>query len=447
MWADEFSGVTPPPDLSPSVWAQALTHPQGDLAARLVATSAFFKCAIEGTTDRNTHSWPGSPLRRRLNHVLSDVLPLAHGQPVMANAITESYLRAVSLYHQSSGASVWQRAWARQRAQAALLRRWQPVVDAWRTLSQALDGAAAALGLSPLVAVQLAQQRVWHTLEAVADAQVALGALRGLLASLGRGHEGVTVAAGAGLLQALSRATTSRPHHEVRTQATVHGLTRTDDPGRMLPSEAIGLLHPRLRLLWHARRASGALLAHHRAHLPSIEGTHTPQDQPEAHIAKDESGPVIICLDRSGSMHGEPADRARALIISALKLAHEERRRCMLYAFSGPRDLERHPLALTAEGFEGVLRCLQRPFTGTTDITPAIRAALEDVAATTHWAQADILLISDGRFTSPPDLRRRLEQMRASRQVRLCGVLVAERPAPRHRHAMETLCDSVWQVW
>ncbi len=49
-----------------------------------------------------------------------------------------------------------------------------------------------------------------------------------------------------------------------------------------------------------------------------------------------ELGPIILCLDTSGSMRGARETVAKALALECLRGAHRQRRACYLYAFSGP---------------------------------------------------------------------------------------------------------------
>lgn len=54
-------------------------------------------------------------------------------------------------------------------------------------------------------------------------------------------------------------------HREIRTPlipAEMRGLERSGEIARMLPVEALTLGHPRMRMLWHARRAERALLTY-----------------------------------------------------------------------------------------------------------------------------------------------------------------------------------------
>jgi hypothetical protein len=54
-----------------------------------------------------------------------------------------------------------------------------------------------------------------------------------------------------------------------------------------------------------------------------------------------ELGPIILCLDTSGSMRGARETVAKALALECLRGAHRQRRKCYLYAFSGPSEWRR----------------------------------------------------------------------------------------------------------
>ncbi len=95
------------------------------------------------------------------------------------------------------------------------------------------------------------------------------------------------------------------------------GITRSDDISRMLPSELVFLGHPQLKMLWHARRAEKALLTYRvegvlSEHVITEKEVLESQQQP-GKKERLERGPIIVCLDTSGSMHGTPEMVAKAL--------------------------------------------------------------------------------------------------------------------------------------
>lgn len=216
------------------------------------------------------------------------------------------------------------------------------------------------------------------------------------------------------------------------------GVERSDDIGRMLPSEAALLTHPVLKMVWHARRAERALLTY------EAEGydfqtilVERPSVGPEKkEKPAEEKGPMILCVDTSGSMSGAPETVAKAIALEALRVAHAEKRRLFVYLFSGPTDVTEHELSVSKEGIPRFLDFLAQSFHGGTDVEAPLRRALDRVG-TEAWRQADILLASDGEFPSNPQLKQQVDDVRRWLETRVHGLLIASGSSP----AMEELCS------
>lgn len=232
---------------------------------------------------------------------------------------------------------------------------------------------------------------------------------------------------------------------EVQTEFApheVHGLTLSDDISRMIPAEAATLGHPVLKYLWHARRIEHALLTYRvqgvMAERVSSESdvmteVERPKPSPQA-----ERGPIIVCLDTSGSMHGEPEIVAKAIVLEALRVAHAEKRACYLYSFSGPGDVAEFELQLSEAGLAGLLDFLACSFHGGTDVTEPLRRA-HDRLKESAWQRADLLLVSDGEFSIPPEIQNLMQPSRNLQKLRVHGLLVGS----HHSYAMSALSDHV----
>lgn len=103
------------------------------------------------------------------------------------------------------------------------------------------------------------------------------------------------------------------------------------------------------RMLHRVRRAERSLLSYELTgwleEVPSVV-THRNEIRPAAEL-----GPIIVCLDTSGSMRGARELVAKALALECLRGAHRQRRKCFVYAFSGEcgadgRACRRQPLPL-----------------------------------------------------------------------------------------------------
>src|SRR5690606_25975869 len=88
------------------------------------------------------------------------------------------------------------------------------------------------------------------------------------------------------------------------TGGEVRGVERSSELARMLPSESALLTRPALRRLWRARWAERALLTYHAPGVVTerIRTTQTFDDGTTTEQRRADRGPVVICLDTSGSM-------------------------------------------------------------------------------------------------------------------------------------------------
>ncbi len=205
------------------------------------------------------------------------------------------------------------------------------------------------------------------------------------------------------------------------------GVSRSDDIARMLPQEAAFLGHPKLKMLWHARRAEQGLLSYQ---VEGVLSEHRPEplrehsDEPEARREGQRlKGPIILCLDTSASMHGEPERIAKAVCLEVLRLANQSGRRCFLYAFSGPGQVMELELRFDPPGLREILRFLSQSFHGGTDIREPVLRALARIRGAT-WHKADMLLITDGRFPVPASVEGAVRRAREKQNLHLVGLTV-----------------------
>jgi uncharacterized protein with von Willebrand factor type A (vWA) domain len=158
-------------------------------------------------------------------------------------------------------------------------------------------------------------------------------------------------------------------------------------------------------------------------------------DQPKHKL---ERGPIMVCLDTSGSMMGLPELVAKALTLELMRIAHREGRACYLYTFSGPGDVAEHELSLDADGLGSLLGLLSMSFHGGTDVHEPIRRAMARAQGeeASRWSGADLVIVTDGGFAVSGALRDELEETRKHARMKVHGVLVGT-----YQAALEVLCD------
>lgn len=206
------------------------------------------------------------------------------------------------------------------------------------------------------------------------------------------------------------------------------GITRSGRVARMLPSEAALLLHPRLRLVWHARHAERCLLTYEdddrlREQHPHPAPAWRPGPVP---APRQEMGPMLVCVDTSGSMGGGAEAVAKAVVLEAARSAHAQGRACLAYAFGGPGEVLEIELALDGDGIDRLTRFLGQAFRGGTDIGAPLERALACIEQA-EWRQADLLIASDGEFGATRALAEALARAKAAWGLRVQGVLIGDR--------------------
>ncbi|WP_095211445.1 VWA domain-containing protein [Endozoicomonas ascidiicola] len=221
----------------------------------------------------------------------------------------------------------------------------------------------------------------------------------------------------------------------------IGGVTRSDSISRMLPQEAALLTHPTLKKLWHAKRAEQALLSY------SVEGIEIKQILVEEEVKEEstkegrstrfEKGPVIICLDTSGSMRGSPEDIAKALVLETLRVASSEKRDCYVYLFGSTNEIKELELSGDAKGMDRLISFLSMSFGGGTDVQRPVLEALERCKKE-QWKKADLLIVSDGEFPTPDNFVDKVKRRGKSHGLRVHGVLIGD-----YGRAMERICDPV----
>lgn len=221
------------------------------------------------------------------------------------------------------------------------------------------------------------------------------------------------------------------------------GVTRSDSISRMLPQETALLTHPVLKKLWHAKRAEHALLSY------AVEGTDTVTEELKEELEVREartgtnvnknSGPIIVCLDTSGSMMGTPENVAKALVLECLSVATRENRQCYVYLFGSSGEIEERELSLTKDGLERMISFLSMSFGGGTDAEGPLNLALAR-SDEKEWDKADILIVSDGEFAVTAGLSRKINNRKERKALAVHGVLIGN-----DRNAMEKICDPLHQ--
>lgn len=221
------------------------------------------------------------------------------------------------------------------------------------------------------------------------------------------------------------------------------GIKRSGNLTRMLPSESVWLMHPRLKLAWSARLLERTLMTYDDDNRV-IETIWVEQDQwqPSAVTRPEhklEMGPLIVCVDTSGSMQGGREQVAKAVVLEAMRLANKQKRPCYLYAFSGPGEVIERTLNLDVQGLDDVIEFLTQTFHGGTDISDPIERAVQKIHES-EWHLADLVIASDGEFSVTPEVEQAVKTAQSELGLRVQGILINERLTA----GMRQICSDIF---
>lgn len=319
------------------------------------------------------------------------------------------------------------------KRRAELLKRLQAQLALMRTLGEPLED----LGLDPGVLVDMSRGR-WSAHE-VAEfrrwAQYLAGdeGLKALCERLGRLREPACS-------DRLERVSLSQ-HHEVwQTQRNAReemvGIRLGRDLEHALPSELALLADQDTALLFDLKYVESRLMCFDMIGLQRVMTQQ--QTEEVVHVAEvTKAGPMVICVDTSGSMEGMPETVAKAVVLFLATQARSQRRACHILNFStGIQALD-----LSHEkGMSALMDFLQMSFHGGTDVAPALRHALHTMQQEAY-ENADLLVISDfvmGRLPRPV-----LDDIQAQRDrgSRFHALLIGSEPMASSQSG---LFDQVW---
>ncbi len=314
----------------------------------------------------------------------------------------------------------------------ALTRGLAQIAEDLRRKQQAVAALTNQLGLELAYAgfgmdwsAGLFAPGVWNALDELARLVEANSTLRRLADVLGRYEESRDR-----VEQEVGQRTRPDAHRRLLRggRSEVRGIHLGDELDRLTAGDLALLADPDLEMVFYLRYLEKRLLTYEmegrETYAPRTEDEHTPRaNRPR------EKGPIILCLDTSASMSGEPELVAKTLCLALLRVALREHRPCWAISYSSTVDLREHELTRLPESLPALLRFLATSFRGGTDPVPALEATLRRLE-TTAWSRADVLWVSDGVFVVPDALLGRVARLKLTHDARFHVLLIGDGAAP-----------------
>jgi uncharacterized protein with von Willebrand factor type A (vWA) domain len=420
-------------DMQRELWLPALVCSSGITTQRLHDLPVWETALVAGQLPSKQHDFGDSAAFQALRPAIAELglCELAQGSPAMAKQVLRALLwhldRLIDRPVDEPRAQAIERMVADFRAAWSLERQgWDEVLALFKTLgelpNQRWDELQGRLN-----------SREWTEAKRIGELLTHLKELTTFIERLGRANRLADMPPSN---QPLPNPHAPRQRVAVQITTTlsdqpgeVQGIKRSADLARMLASEAAMVRHPQLRRLWQARFAEGQLLTYEsQAVLTEV------RLQPDAkrhtaaapHSEPLGMGPIIICLDTSGSMRGAPENVAKACVLQTLRSAHAGGRACRLLAFGGAGELLEHELGLTPRGLNHFLDIIGQSFDGGTDVQTPLERSIA-LVQTQAMALADILIVSDGEFGVTPATLEQLQGCKTRLGLRVHTMLIGDR--------------------
>ena len=185
---------------------------------------------------------------------------------------------------------------------------------------------------------------------------------------------------------------------DINSREEIVGVYLGKDIEHALPQEMALLSDDETSVLFDMKFVEGRLMCFEMEGMQT--NSHEVEEQHTTEVEEEEKlGPIIICVDTSGSMQGSPETIAKAVTLFMATRAISQKRDCFLINFSTGIET----LDLSGQiGMTKVIEFLQRSFHGGTDVGPALTYTLS-MMNDEKYNQSDLLIISDFMMASLPE--------------------------------------------
>lgn len=195
----------------------------------------------------------------------------------------------------------------------------------------------------------------------------------------------------------------------------VYSIKPGNDLARVLPSELMKLKNPVTRKMFIADFIEGKTLNY------EIRGKE-----------KKAKGPIIICIDESGSMNGLPEVWSKSVALALLEIAREQKRDFFVIHFSDQRKIEQlHTnefLKDTPFKVEEMLDMAEHFDNGGTVFEPALDLARKKIGENRTWSKADIIFVTDGESAVTEKWYKDYNEWKKENKVSVYSILIDSGP-------------------
>ncbi len=205
-----------------------------------------------------------------------------------------------------------------------------------------------------------------------------------------------------------------------------------DDLARVVPTELVSFTNPEREDQFYAKYVQGGLLMY------EMKGRET-----------FGRGPIIICIDNSGSMAagvgGVTAEMwAKAMGLAMAEIALKDRRTIEFINFSSRTEVSKTVVEHTLppqERLNRLIKVAEEFFNGGTDFERPLDEAVQDIEKQ-EFRKADVIMVTDGIADFSDGFLKRFRKVKEEKQFRLHSVIIGGTS-----EALEKVSDEVHKLY
>lgn len=182
-------------------------------------------------------------------------------------------------------------------------------------------------------------------------------------------------------------------HSQPAYRGEIKGIKYSNDLSSIIPSELALLRNPATKKLFQLKFSQKQLLSYDYRNRQQYKKEEIEKEEVSVE-KKEPKGPIIVCVDTSGSMRGSPENIAKTITFALAKMANEEERKCYLISFSTNIETLDMSNFSSGDSIAKLVEFLRKSFYGGTDAAPALHHAIK-MLQKEGYKNADVLMISD----------------------------------------------------
>ncbi|MBN1785842.1 MAG: VWA domain-containing protein, partial [Candidatus Methanofastidiosa archaeon] len=149
-------------------------------------------------------------------------------------------------------------------------------------------------------------------------------------------------------------------------------------------------------------------------------------------------GPIIACIDNSGSMRGLPEAYSKALMILLYEQAMRQRRQYIVLHFSSKDQIKRFDFDMGRKDRKNMVEAIEFYAGGSTDFESPLKTSLEIVIGG-QYKDTDLIFVSDGFSEVPPLFLEEFLEKKRALDINVLSVGIRE--GAWKRHTLESFSD------